>query len=111
MGLICLSAHQLLNISHLTEYSLRVEDLIDCSIYLEAFEENCFEDFDLQIFSTLPDLDFLDLDVMTDLCSETTGRVILVVLEEHPLLTPEVEETKTDVELRALPEELSNSLV
>jgi hypothetical protein len=43
---------------------------------------------------------------MTDLCSETTGRVILVVLEEHPLLTPEVEETKTDVELRALPEEL-----
>jgi hypothetical protein len=39
------------------------------------------------------------------------GRVILVVLEEHPLLTPEVEETKTDVELRALPEELSNSLV
>jgi hypothetical protein len=32
---------------------------------LEAFEENCFEDFDLQIFSTLPDLDFLDLDVMT----------------------------------------------
>ena len=37
---------------------------------------------------------------MTDLCSETTGRVILVVLEEHPLLTPEVEETKTDVELR-----------
>jgi hypothetical protein len=55
---------------------------------LEAFEENCFEDFDLQIFSTLPDLDFLDLDVMsllmTDLCSETTGRVILVVLEEHP---------------------------
>jgi hypothetical protein len=33
------------------------------------------------------------------------------VLEEHPLLTPEVEETKTDVELRALPEELSNSLV
>jgi hypothetical protein len=73
---------------------------------LEAFEENCFEDFDLQIFSTLP-----DLDVMTDLCSETTGRVILVVLEEHPLLTPEVEETKTDVELRALPEELSNSLV
>ena len=35
---------------------------------------------------------------MTDLCSETTGRVILVVLEEHPLLTPEVEETKTDVE-------------
>jgi hypothetical protein len=42
---------------------------------------------------------------------ETTGRVILVVLEEHPLLTPEVEETKTDVELRALPEELSNSLV
>jgi hypothetical protein len=111
VGLICLSAHQLLNISHLTEYSLRVEDLIDCSIYLEAFEENCFEDFDLQIFSTLPDLDFLDLDVMTDLCSETTGRVILVVLEEHPLLTPEVEETKTDVELRALPEELSNSLV
>jgi hypothetical protein len=56
------------------------------SIYLEAFEENCFEDFDLQIFSTLPDLDFLDLDVMTDLCSETTGRVILVVLEEHPNL-------------------------
>jgi hypothetical protein len=49
--------------------------------------------------------------LMTDLCSETTGRVILVVLEEHPLLTPEVEETKTDVELRALPEELSNSLV
>jgi hypothetical protein len=48
---------------------------------------------------------------MTDLCSETTGRVILVVLEEHPLLTPEVEETKTDVELRALPEELSNYLV
>jgi hypothetical protein len=48
---------------------------------------------------------------MTDLCSETTGCVILVVLEEHPLLTPEVEETKTDVELRALPEELSNSLV
>jgi hypothetical protein len=43
---------------------------------------------------------------MTDLCSETTGRVILVVLEEHPLLTPEVEETKTDVELRALTEEL-----
>ena len=78
---------------------------------LEAFEENCFEDFDLQIFSTLPDLDFLDLDVTTDLCSETTGRVILVVLEEHPLLTPEVEETKTDVELRALLEELSNSLV
>jgi hypothetical protein len=37
-----------------------------------TFEENCFEDFDLQIFSTLPDLDFLDLDVMTDLCSETT---------------------------------------
>jgi hypothetical protein len=36
--------------------------------------------------------------------------LILVVLEEHPLLTPEVEETKTDVELRALPEELSNSL-
>ena len=104
MGLICLSAHQLLNISHLTEYSLR-------SIYLEAFEENCFEDFDLQIFSTLPVLDLLDLDVMTDLCSETTGRVILVVLEEHPLLTPEVEETKTDVELRALPEELSNSLL
>jgi hypothetical protein len=34
----------------------------------------------------------LDLDVMTDLCSETTGSVILVVLEEHPLLTPEVEE-------------------
>jgi hypothetical protein len=68
---------------------LRVEDLIDCSIYLEAFEENS------------------DLDVMTDLCSETTGRVILVVLEKHPLLTPEVEETKTDVELRALPEELS----
>jgi hypothetical protein len=32
---------------------LRVEDLIDCSIYLEAFEENS------------------DLDVMTDLCSET----------------------------------------
>jgi hypothetical protein len=30
-----------------------------------------------------------------------TGRVILVVLEKHPLLTPEVEETKTDVELRA----------
>jgi hypothetical protein len=88
-----------------------VEDLIDCSIYLEAFEENGFEDFDLPIFSTLPDLDFLDLDVMTDLCSETTGRVILVVLEEHPLLTPEVEETKTDVELRALLEELSNSLV
>jgi hypothetical protein len=29
----------------------------------------------------------------------------------NPLLTPEVEETKTDVELRALPEELSNSLV
>jgi uncharacterized protein YlaN (UPF0358 family) len=80
-----------------------VEDLIDCSIYLETF--------DLQIFSTLPDLDFLDLDVMTDLCSETTGRVILIVLEEHPLLTPEVEETKTDVALRALPEELSNSLV
>jgi hypothetical protein len=49
----------------------------------EAFEENCFEDFDLQIFSTLPVLDFLDLDVMTDLCSETTGRVILVVLKEH----------------------------
>jgi hypothetical protein len=48
---------------------------------------------------------------MTDLCSETTGRVILIVLEEHPLLTPEVEETKTDVALRALPEELSNSLV
>jgi hypothetical protein len=44
------------------------------AIYLETFEENCFEDFDLQIFSTLPDLDFLDLDVMTDLCSETTGR-------------------------------------
>jgi hypothetical protein len=59
----------------------------------------------------LPDLDFLDLDVMTNLCSETTGRVILVVLEEHPLLTTEVEETKTDVELRAPPEELSNSLV
>ena len=109
MGLICLSVHKLLNISHLTEYSLRVEDLIDCSIYLEALEENCFEDFDLQIFSTLPDLDFLD--VMTDLCSETTGRVILVVLEEHPLLTPEVEETKTDVELRVPLEELSNSLV
>jgi hypothetical protein len=51
----------------------------------------------------MSDLNFLDLDVMTDLCSETTGRVILVVLEEHPLLTPEVEETKTDVELRALP--------
>jgi hypothetical protein len=47
---------------------------------LEAFEENCFEDFDLQIFSTLPDLDFLDLDVMTDLCSETTGRVILALV-------------------------------
>jgi hypothetical protein len=28
---------------------------------LEAFEENCFEDFDLQIFSTLPDLDFVYL--------------------------------------------------
>jgi hypothetical protein len=66
-----------------------------CHLCQLAFEENCFEDFDLQIFSTLPDLDFLDLDVMTDLCSETTGRVILVVLEEHPLLTPEVEETKT----------------
>ena len=78
---------------------------------MEAFEENCFEDFDLQIFSTPPDLDFLDLDVMTDLCYETTGRVILVVLEELPLLTQEVEETKTDVKLRALLEELSNSLV
>jgi hypothetical protein len=76
------------------------QDGLDCSIYLEAFEENCFEDFELPIFSILPDLDFLDLDVMTDLCSETTGRIILVVLEEHPLLTPEVEETKTDVEQR-----------
>jgi hypothetical protein len=52
-----------------------VEDLIDCSIYLEAFEENCFEDFDLQIFSTLPDLDFLDLDVMTDLCSDPCSDI------------------------------------
>jgi hypothetical protein len=52
-----------------------------------------------------------NIDLFATRANSQLPVFILVVLEEHPLLTPEVEETKTDVELRALPEELSNSLV